>query len=192
MTTTRQGRIVLKPRADAISKSAKTNYPLWKLSKELNIDEIKMLIAKRRRDLKYCSKEDINELRSDILILEDAYHLKIMEQSELYKNEDLFSPELIIDYHEVSLIAIDILNKMGFTQNTLFKKECHYLVERLGDLFVLPEEILATCVAKEILFHYNVSHTDDEILNIYQISDIEFYSFFLHFSVWCKENYWIS
>lgn len=62
-------------------KSAKSNWALWKLCQELNFEEIKVLISKRRNDLKYEKNEQkIQELRRDISILTDAYEIMKREK----------------------------------------------------------------------------------------------------------------
>ena len=79
MSTTDDGRTILKPRGGEEPRSAKSNWQLWKLCKELKADEIAVLITKRKMELKYLDKdkdrEDIRRIRSEILLLEDAYRI---------------------------------------------------------------------------------------------------------------------
>jgi len=59
-----------------IPKSAKANretWQLWKMCENLSPDEIRVLIKKRKNDLKYeKNPEGIKKLRTDISILNEA------------------------------------------------------------------------------------------------------------------------
>ena len=57
-------------------KSARHNWQLWKLCQDLTLDEIRVLVGKRKQDIKY--EKDMNkirELKTDISILTDAYEI---------------------------------------------------------------------------------------------------------------------
>ena len=60
-------------------KSARGNkryYQLWKLAMELTLDEINMLVTKRRTEIRYKSdQKEIRILRTEILLLEDCYKI---------------------------------------------------------------------------------------------------------------------
>jgi len=57
-------------------KSAKNNWQLWKFCETITLDEITILISKRKNDLKYeKDNEKILQLRTDISILTDAYEI---------------------------------------------------------------------------------------------------------------------
>jgi hypothetical protein len=57
-------------------KSAKGNWQLWKLCQELNLEEIQVLVGKRKNDLKYeKDAKKIKDLKRDISILLDAYEI---------------------------------------------------------------------------------------------------------------------
>jgi hypothetical protein len=59
---------------EEVPKSARDNWQLWKLSETLTLEEISVLISKRRQDLKYeRDSKKINQLKTDISILTDAY-----------------------------------------------------------------------------------------------------------------------
>ena len=90
--TTNNGRVVLKvkkkeiiistKRAEEIivideePKCATSNWQLWKLCQTISLEEIKVLISKRSNDLKYeTNLKKRNELKLDILLLEDAYRI---------------------------------------------------------------------------------------------------------------------
>ena len=52
----------------------KAYYQLWKFAMDLTPEEIEVLVAKRKNDLKYEKKTDrIEDLRTEIKILEDMY-----------------------------------------------------------------------------------------------------------------------
>lgn len=74
--TTDKKRTTLRKEGGEEPKSARANWQLWKLCQELNPEEIVMLITKRRKELKYeTDLECRNKIKSDILLLEDAYRI---------------------------------------------------------------------------------------------------------------------
>lgn len=86
---TRREEVFGPKRADVVVEvkeepdSAKANYQLWKLAQDLKPEEIQMLITKRRNDLKYESNsKEINRLRTDISILEDAHEIISRKRKE--------------------------------------------------------------------------------------------------------------
>ena len=83
MTTTNNRRVILRKRGEPISKLANTNYPLWKLAKESSLDELSMLMTKRKYELKYENRDVENRsLRREILLLNDVYKIKKRETNE--------------------------------------------------------------------------------------------------------------
>ena len=57
-------------------KSVSANRALWRLCKDLNPEEISILISKRREDLKYeTNSRIIKKLKADILLLTNAYNI---------------------------------------------------------------------------------------------------------------------
>jgi len=57
-------------------KSANANWWLWKLCEDLSLEEIQVLITKRKNELKYeKDNKRIRELKTDIAILLDAYEI---------------------------------------------------------------------------------------------------------------------
>lgn len=60
-------------------KSAKANkdtWALWKFCETLSLEEISVLITKRRQDIKYeTDSKRKTELRREISILEDTYEI---------------------------------------------------------------------------------------------------------------------
>jgi len=78
--TTDDGRTIIwkyrgeEPRS---VRACKRYSQLWKAVKELECCDIELLITKRKLDLKYEKDSDnIKILRTEILILEDAYRIK--------------------------------------------------------------------------------------------------------------------
>lgn len=61
---------------DDIPRSATDNWQLWKLCETLTLEEISVLITKRKNDLKY-EKDKRKEtlLKTDMSILVDAYEI---------------------------------------------------------------------------------------------------------------------
>lgn len=188
MTTTNNKRIILRKRGDPISKLAKANYPLWKLSQSLSLSELTMLMTKRKHDIKYENNSDkVRELRRDILLLNDSYKIKKRENLNIDKSESVVH----IGQEEektISMLASDIIAKLNFSQNTLFREEVISIANKIT--VDIKDEILATCIVKEVLEKYNSKYNDEELLEIYQIPEILFYEFFTLVSLWCRRNYW--
>ena len=85
---TDKGRILITAKEEE-PKSARRNkdcYHLWLCAKELKLDEIEMLVTKRKQDLRYEKDPNrIRELRTQILILEDTHKIvrrKIKEEDD--------------------------------------------------------------------------------------------------------------
>ena len=58
------------------ARASKRWYQLWKMVQDISPEEIEFLISKRRNQLKYEKDfEEINNLRTDISVLEDAYKI---------------------------------------------------------------------------------------------------------------------
>ena len=78
--TTDDGRTIIWKYKGEEPKSARANkryLQLWKFARELECCDIQILISKRRNELKYEGCPDnIRILRTEILILEDAYRIK--------------------------------------------------------------------------------------------------------------------
>jgi len=75
---TEDGRVIITLYGEE-PKSARRNkecYRLWKLAETLSLNEIEMLISKRRNEIKYCNNNGrVRELRTEILVLEDSYKI---------------------------------------------------------------------------------------------------------------------
>ena len=55
---------------------AKRHYDLWKFVQTLTLEEISMLIIKRKKDLKYTKEPDeIKRLKEEIGVLNEGYKL---------------------------------------------------------------------------------------------------------------------
>ncbi len=84
--TSENGRIILTSTGEE-PKSARANkryYALWKFVDEyLDLQDIQVLITKRKNDIKYESDNDkVTILRTEILLLEDAYKIKRNKKEE--------------------------------------------------------------------------------------------------------------
>ena len=65
------------------ARRSKRHYQLWKLATTLNPDEIEFLITKRKQDIKYeYFPSGVRNLRTDIVILEDAHRINRREIRE--------------------------------------------------------------------------------------------------------------
>jgi len=84
-----KGRTVLNRKLQEEPKSARANkryYQLWKFLENLKPEELQLLITKRKNDIKYLERdvEKLNILKTEILIIEDAYRIikrKIKEEN---------------------------------------------------------------------------------------------------------------
>jgi len=58
------------------AKRDRNSWQLWKLCQDLSPDEIRVLVSKRKQDIKYeKDMNKINQLKTDISILTDAYEI---------------------------------------------------------------------------------------------------------------------
>lgn len=96
MNTTDAGRTLLRRKKKKIKRPTRTDtvevlleepkisrwasgelHQLWKLAESLNLDEIQMLVTKRKQDIKWeKDSERIKKLRTEIKLLEDMYTIK--------------------------------------------------------------------------------------------------------------------
>jgi len=69
-----KGELEIVKECPTLARAKKKYWDLWKLARDLNPDEIKMLITKRKNDLKYEKDvEMIRDLRTEIKLLSDIY-----------------------------------------------------------------------------------------------------------------------
>ena len=55
---------------------SRKHWDLWKFAQELKLEEISMLIVKRKNELKYSkNNQDIKNLKEEIGVLNEAYKL---------------------------------------------------------------------------------------------------------------------
>jgi hypothetical protein len=84
--TTDGKRTILRKRGGEEPRSARANWLLWKYYKDLEANEISVLITKRRQDLKYLKDEDdIKRVRNEIRLLEDIYKINKRKEKEVKK-----------------------------------------------------------------------------------------------------------
>jgi len=187
--TTDDGRIIITKRGKEISKSSYSNWDLWKLSKDLNKDELSMLITLRKNYLKHTEDpEMIRGYRRDILILEDAYKIKSREEIGIYSKSDYSESYWHEDLDELSSLAVCMINKLGYTQNTLYKENALNISRRIeleGD-----KELIAACIVKNILDYYESKFDINYILKLYSINEPDFYKTYIECNRWCSKHYW--
>jgi hypothetical protein len=78
-TTTDDGRVILTQHREepSLARKNKRMYQLWKLIEKLELQDLEALISFRRESIKYSeSQEEIKLLRTEIVLLEDAYKIK--------------------------------------------------------------------------------------------------------------------
>lgn len=180
-------------KGDPISKRAKSNYPLFKLAMELNLEEISVLITDRRLKIKY--ENDFNKImiyKEDILLLEDVYKIKRAEDIIVlnkwrHENTDM----MYTTYLSVKISSI--LTYLGYL-NSLYKEEGIKISEKLYNKKFKDSEsdliLLSIAIVKEILYHYRAIFEEDKILKLYNIDEANFYDCYMQVNGWCKKNYW--
>jgi hypothetical protein len=75
---TDNGRTIIKTTGEEPKSARRTkeHYQLWKFIEKLSLEEINVLFTKRKQELKYEKDSDrIRELRTEMLILSDAYRI---------------------------------------------------------------------------------------------------------------------
>jgi hypothetical protein len=191
------GRILLTPRGIEKSISArksKETLMFWKFIKTLSPNEIQMLISRRKNDIKYIdNNEDLTQIKLEIKLLEDAYKLS----TKRYKDGITVSKIHNFRASSVKSAGQNILNILGFNNNTFYKQEIYYLTDLLLKRFPFNDynfncynETLATLIVMEILNHYEVKFNEKLLLDIHQIKDTYFFDRLVHLHLWCKEHYW--
>ena len=76
--TTNSGRVIITTTGEEPKSSRRSDrhFQLWKFAETLTPEEVSVMITKRRKEIKYENDyEEIKELKTDILILEDAYKI---------------------------------------------------------------------------------------------------------------------
>jgi len=76
-------RTLISKTGKEYARSARSNWQLWKLCEELTPEEIEVLISKRKSELRH--EKDFKkreEIRNDIMILEDALRIKERKYKE--------------------------------------------------------------------------------------------------------------
>ena len=189
MNTTNSGRVILRKRSEPISKSAKSNYQLWKLASTLSLSELSLLINKRRQDIKYeTSSSIISKLREEMLLLSDAYSIKKRKNLNIDKSDETIHIKCEKEISELTNASHDIIVKLGYSQNTLYKEDVSLISQKIQ--MNIPMEVLATCIVKEVLDKYHSKYNEGELLSIFEIPEVDFYKQFIKFSLWCAKNYW--
>ena len=190
MTTTNNKRVILRKRGDPISKSAKSNYPLWRLATTLSLSELTILMTKRKYEMRYeTSPEIVKNMRREILLLNDAYKIKKRENLNIDKSKEVIHIGYSdIENPTISTLAEDIIAKLNYSQNTLFKEEVIAISNKID--INCSDEILATCIVKCVLDKYHSKYDESELLKIYEIQEITFYKHLITVSLWLERNYW--
>jgi len=151
---------------------ARSNWNLWRLVKDLNKNEIKVLITSKIKQLKRAKTDDeIKEIRRDIVLLSDAYKIKNRHPN--------------IDFNETETQIIQILDMMGFTQS-FYKNEALNLLAKLVRYDKIFNNI-PVYVVLIVLDHHNATYTFDDI--IYFIDD-NYLINYNNFKLWCDKYYW--
>jgi len=175
---------------EPVPRRARHNYPLYKLAKDLKLEEISLLITVRKNKIKY--EQDYNkimEYKRDILLLEDMYKIKRAEDVSVlnrWKDENkdiLYSTNL-------GVRVGCMISYLGFT-GSLYKDEGTKLSEKLVNKDMETNiDIVAASITMEILDYYGAKFDEDILIDTYDLDKHLLYK--IHFSLhnWCKRNYW--
>jgi len=86
--TSDKGRTVITTKGEEpkSARASKEFYQLWKFLETLNSEEIQVILTIRRNKIKHSNDfEEIRDLRTEILIIEDAYRIiKRREKNGIY------------------------------------------------------------------------------------------------------------
>jgi hypothetical protein len=146
--------------------------------KDLSLEDLSKVIYRYRKRL------------VDLIIL---YNYKKLERELEYTE-----PSTHIST-EVKSIATNIINQLGYTQNTLYRKEAELISHKLVESFKWSEphgpysaELLAICIVSTILEYYNANVDDDikTILKNYDVNINDYIKLSKACSDWCNKNYW--
>ena len=163
--------------------------------KHLSYQEIKILI---------------NKYSNLILLSDNLEDIKIYKYRllNLKRKLDLRSDDNFLDYTKaldrnstnIKILCKRFLNHLGFTQNSLYKSESEILCDKLCCYLQwwkdspqgrgYSNELLATCIVKEILEHYNSKFNEEELYSFYGVSEKELLNLQIICHRWCIANYW--
>ena len=98
----------------------------------------------------------------------------------------------------VKVLSINLLNQMGYTQNTIYREECEHISQRICNELKweivhgrsYSNEALSSCIVSEILDYYNSEYDEIELIKNYNIPINTFIKLSLLCHEWCKERYW--
>jgi hypothetical protein len=78
INTTDNSRTIIRANSEEpiSARRSKRHYRLWKFARTLSLNEIEYLITIRRKKIKHeTNSDEIRNLRTDIIILEDTYRI---------------------------------------------------------------------------------------------------------------------
>lgn len=97
----------------------------------------------------------------------------------------------------IKLISRNILNIIGYTKNTLYKKEAEIISEKLVDVFnwnkphgTYSNEMLSLCIVDTILTHYGVEFELLKLLKLFELDEIYYLRLLESCKRWCDSHYW--
>ena len=97
----------------------------------------------------------------------------------------------------IKLLSRNIFNMMGYTQNTIYKKEAEILTDKLVDVFkwdqphgTYSNEMLSLCIVDTILTHYEVEFELLKLIKLFDLDEMYYLRLVESCKRWCKNNYW--
>jgi len=188
------GRTILQKRGIEYPMLAHKNWELWNFARTLDLPELEFLITNRKNSLKHEKDSDaIKNLRMEILLLEDVHHIlrrRYKEGKALVQLPNKLEKSSIINY------GCNILDILGFNNNTIYKDEVEYMTKCLFKNFKFrnyqleSNEKVATSIVKEVLDHYDSNYNEEALLAIHGIDTNSFYEGYIPLHFWCIDYYW--
>lgn len=138
--------------------------------------------------------------KEEIRLLIMKYRQLIKALTDEYKKRNFDGDySYLDDIVELKQDAINLLNYLGFNNNTIYKEE----VVRILNKFAKDEEwqkrhgrysnsLLVSSIVSEVLTHYHVKYSVDDILDMKDISLEDYIKICRVIPKWCQENYWIK
>lgn len=170
--------------------SARDNWSLWKVARQSSIDEIEYLIFTRMKSLKY--EKDFykrRDIKMEISILSDSHYIK---NKQLHKERNLPTNQTYdLDKLSLNTKVINLINILGYNRSSLYKENAVCILDKIKLNERIDDDILTTCIVKEVLDFYNANYNEDTLLEINNIPETKFYEKYITINMWCKKFYWV-
>ena len=143
--------------------------------------------------------EDLNEDEIRFLIRRYSNFLKDLKR-ELKKRSLIAGDDDIKEWDssaEIKLLASEMLKKLGFTKNKLYRRDAIEIIDRLykecdwaKTHSHYSKEELAMAVVMEVLNHHNVKAEYDDVVLMYECDKNQLEKLYLTVHKFCVDKYW--